>query len=175
MHTPRKRTALLASVAIGAVATMGLGYALWTETLNIGANVNTGSLNVAFANLNPVDNEPAGGQDDAQCAAVLGPNDDSFTVTLTDAYPGYRCDIATGINNSGTVDAIATAFSPDASTAGGMITITRAGGATAYPDGATTPGPTYTVAVNPSATTAEVGFGSVHTVGASIDFANATP
>lgn len=177
METPRQRTTLLSAAAIGVVATMGLGFALWTETLNVDAFVNTGNLNVAFESAVAEDNED-GSQDDAQCSTTV--NEGNLAVTLTNAYPGYSCDIATQITNSGTVDAVVTALLEDAAStpdSSGMITISRSSGnvGDAYPDGATAPGPNYTVAVNSAATETNVNEGDSYTIGASIDFANDTP
>jgi hypothetical protein len=153
---------------------MGLGFALWSETLNVAAAVNTDNLDVAFADAVADDNED-GSHDDAQCTTAI--DGGNLKVTLTNAYPGYSCEIATKITNSGTVDAVATykqdpASVPDSNS---KITITRTGGATVYPDGATTAGPTYTVAVHRSATKTDVAESNSYTISASIDFENDTP
>lgn len=174
MHTPRKRTTLLSAIAIGVVATMGLGFALWTETLNVDATVSTGELSAVFAL--PVATDDDGGQADGTCTAIADGN--SLSVKLDNAYPGYSCDIATPIFNNGTVDAVITeaGFQEDPAIQDDKISITRvADGIGSYPNGQTTTGPTYRVAVNRTATETHVNEKALYTIGASIDFANATP
>lgn len=107
MRTLRARPALLASLVIGLVAMMGLGFALWSETLSIDATVDTGNLNMRFAavSLSEVSDNPAPG--DADCVGDgLTQQGNKATVTFTDAYPGYSCILTTIVRNIGTVDAV---------------------------------------------------------------------
>lgn len=165
MQTTRKRTPLFMAIAIGAVATMGLGFALWSESLSVAATVNTGELSVAFANANTSDPE--------ECEAAVV-NDGDLQITLTNAYPGYSCEITTDIENSGTVDAVVSDFVVDGPVANGKITIASSDPADSYPVG-TTAGPTFTVAVDSTATEDDVDEGASYTIGASIEFENDTP
>lgn len=105
MRTLRARPALLASLMVGVVAMMGLGFALWAEQLHVGATVNTGTLNMRFSAVSA--NEVAdNAADDAICqGAGVAANGNSATVTFTNAFPGYSCIIATTVRNVGTVDA----------------------------------------------------------------------
>ncbi len=106
MRTMRARPALLASVGIGLVATMGLGFALWNETLTVAATVSTGRLDMrlAGASANEVaDNAPG----DADCkGAGVALDGNSATVEFIDAFPGHSCIVTTSVRNEGTVDAV---------------------------------------------------------------------
>jgi hypothetical protein len=105
MQTPRKRTALFSAIAGGVSATMGLGFALWLETLDVAAAVGTGDLNARFTTVSAsefADNATG----DATCVGAGVTSDGSnATVTFTDAFPGYSCIVTTTVRNIGTVDA----------------------------------------------------------------------
>lgn len=108
MCTLRARPALLASLIVGVVTTMGLGFALWSDTLDVDATVNTGELNVRLdgASGNEVADNTAPG--DASCvgAGVIEPEGNEATVTFTDAFPGHSCNVTTFVRNIGTVGAV---------------------------------------------------------------------
>lgn len=109
MRTLRARPALLASLVVGVVATMGLGFALWSETLDVTATVDTGELNMRFVavSLSEVADNAAPG--DADCAGGgLMQQGNKAKVTFTDAYPGYSCILTTVVRNLGTVDTVLT-------------------------------------------------------------------
>lgn len=163
MQTPRKRTALLASIAVGAVATMGLGFALWTDQLNVDATVGTGNLNVEFAEVAADKCDPATVDRDGSTKGI--------EVTVEDAVPGFTCVITADIRNTGTVDAKVTAINP---------TGTPVAEITLRPSGI---GEEDVIAKDASKAvtfTLEVGDDVAEdvpasTIGASIDFANDTP
>jgi hypothetical protein len=106
MRTLRARPALLASLVIGVVAMMGLGFALWSETLNVAAAVGTGDLDMRFTAVSA--NEFAdNATGDASCVGAGVTSDgNSATVTFTDTFPGYSCIVITTVRTIGTVDAV---------------------------------------------------------------------
>lgn len=108
MCTLRPRPALLASLVVGVVATMGLGFALWSDQLNVGATVDTGNLKVELdAGAREVADNTT---DNASCVAENVGNE--ARVTFTDAFPGYSCNVTTFVGNVGTVDAVLKSATP---------------------------------------------------------------
>lgn len=156
MQAPRKRTALLASIAVGAVATMGLGFAAFTQTLNATAVVGTGDLDVRFANLV--------GDNCTPKSTTTG-----FEVTVKDVAPGFSCKITTDILNKGTVDAEVTEVESGDAT-GMTLTADGIEAGEVLAKGVGKVSPTFTLAVNDNAAQ-----GAKETLTATIGFANATP
>jgi hypothetical protein len=120
----------LAMLLILALATVGVGYGLWSQVLIIEGTVNTGEMDAGLS-IKEIDelydfnaNCPAGGgysigqdcdddgflnddwewedKDVAECSAELI---DAYTmeVTLSNAYPSYNCFIQWDVHNSGTI------------------------------------------------------------------------
>jgi hypothetical protein len=115
-----------------ALATIGIGYGLWSKTLFIFGTVNTGNLD-AFLSVEEVDqlydfnaNCPDGSgysigqdcdgdgflnddwewleKDVAECVAELDDTDPQIMrVTITEAYPSYNCFIKWDVHNTGTI------------------------------------------------------------------------
>lgn len=156
MQTPRTRTALLSAIAIGAVATMGLGFTLWTQQLSVAATVETGTLNVAFQ-------DPKG---DGKCTPETLAN--GLAVTVKEVGPDFTCTITAKIANRGTVAAEVTKIlSPGAK----GITFTPKDiekGVKIQPNNVVPV--SFVLAVNDEAEQ-----GKSQTLTATLDFVNATP
>ena len=91
----------LVFVLLIGLAAIGIVYGAWTDSLAIGGNVTTGSLDVVFVPGGPVPEvDPL---NLAACTLVYG--DDVVTVNVTGAYPGYQCNPQITIKNLGTVTA----------------------------------------------------------------------
>lgn len=109
-------------VLVIALALLGVGYALWSETLTIEGSVQTGEVDVQFSTYDPVecvdDNgtltcpEPAEKADAANCTVEwLGPDGDSqgddgsdlLKVTVTGMYPSYHCKVRFDVTSTGNV------------------------------------------------------------------------
>lgn len=105
-----------------ALAFLGVGYALWSETLTIEGTVQTGEVDVEFSEYEPVEcvDTPAGQcqeepeeKDDAATCMVewQGPDDDSegdegadlLEVTVTGMYPSYHCKVSFDVTSIGSV------------------------------------------------------------------------
>jgi hypothetical protein len=82
-----------------ALATLGLAYGFWTDTLFINGSAQTGELDVEFWGAWEDGNPPAGGV----CTGSIDPEGSVWTVTITNAYPGYGCDLGVNVHNNGTI------------------------------------------------------------------------
>ena len=118
-----KRSAYVTLSLVILLAIMGVGYALWSETLVISGNAETGELDWELKGpINCMDHD--GDKDhNADCnwnfwqvdKDVGGPtsltlidtdtdgDDDTLNVTLVNAYPGYAEEISFYIHNCGTI------------------------------------------------------------------------
>lgn len=102
-----------------ALAFLGVGYALWSETLTIEGTVETGEVDVEFS-AGPVEEcvdvsgvltcpEPPEKADAANCTVEwLGPSDDSdgkdqLQVSVTGMYPSYHCKVSFDVTSTGSV------------------------------------------------------------------------
>jgi hypothetical protein len=109
-------------ILVIALAVLGVGYALWSETLTISGTVSTGEVDVEFSmhdpeecvDVNGVEECPVRGEkaDAADCMAVFsGPDNDSndddgpdlLTVTVTGMYPSYHCKVSFDVTSTGNV------------------------------------------------------------------------
>jgi hypothetical protein len=113
-----------------ALATIGIGYGLWSKLLLINGVVNTGEMNASLS-LEEIDESdsfnaicPTGGYtidqdcdgdgelDDeleaegknvAECEAVLAADGMSLDVTVRNAYPSFNCFIKWDVTNTGSI------------------------------------------------------------------------
>jgi hypothetical protein len=95
-----KRIAFLCLAVVLALGTMGVGFALWSETLYIDGTVFTGELAVEWSQDVPYDNEPP--EKDfswAECYIEL----DTIYITIYNAYPSITYTIPIDIHNIGTI------------------------------------------------------------------------
>lgn len=98
-----KRTSVmtLSLLVIVALAGMSLAYTYWTQDLQINGSVSTGKLELQFDSATPSEVDPL---DSATCI-VSGTPGTTLTVTVSNAYPGYSCQITDVIKNTGTIPA----------------------------------------------------------------------
>lgn len=100
------------------LATVGVGYGLWSERLVVGGTVATGEVDVGFSGpytyewvfvdgdweLEPAEKDPF-----TTCTAGLYDYDtasdglEGMTVTVAGAYPGYLCGVYFDVSNIGSV------------------------------------------------------------------------
>lgn len=91
-------------ICLGLVLALGIaggGFAYWTETLTIDPPVGTGYLQLKLTDIVPSNSnitltETGGGP---------GQGFTEFTVTVTDAYPGYVGLVTFDVENTGTIPA----------------------------------------------------------------------
>ena len=108
----------LASLAL-LIASIGAVAAMWSETLKVNVNVNTGEVDVKWSNWSCNDNgaDPQipnsafnndEGKDVAKCYVQAEKEDTEgdvikLNVTITNAYPGYHAVITLVVDNVGTI------------------------------------------------------------------------
>lgn len=99
-----KKTISIALVVLAALAMFGVGYAWWSETLNVTGTVDTGNLDVAWEFGSPTDTELPGKNFSAATVAtktVTGV--DQLTVTVTNAYPSITYTVPVTVRNTGSI------------------------------------------------------------------------
>ena len=97
-----KKIGLLCLALVLALGTLGVGLALWSETLYIEGTVNTGELSVYWTQDIPYDDEPV--EKDfswAECE-IIG---DTIYIWIYNAYPSITYYIPIDIHNDGTIPA----------------------------------------------------------------------
>jgi len=98
------------------LALLGVGYALWSDTLVIEGQVHTGEVDMAFSPCGTNDsgtaNDPGYEKHVAscECARSTGTIEDAYddgydqlNITITDGYPSYLCEVTYDMTNIGTV------------------------------------------------------------------------
>lgn len=100
-----RRSTLISLVAVIALLGLGIGYAAWTDDIEVNGTVNTGNLDQGWESSSvqgEVDPLNVG-----ECApSVASAGDKTMTVTITDAYPGYSCTFNGLIRQNGTIPGI---------------------------------------------------------------------
>jgi hypothetical protein len=86
---------------VAAMAALSLVYGNWSDNLNINGSVETGEIEVALNKFSQLDNETV--KDVGQCSATPADNTTKIVGTITNGYPGYRCEIETDIENKGKI------------------------------------------------------------------------
>jgi len=103
-----KATTTLLVTLVMALVVMGIAYAKWDKELFIQGTVNTGTLDVVFANVECSDLgiDPGYDKDVGSCSVCLSDEDETMTVTINNAYPCYSCTIDFDLVNVGTIPVI---------------------------------------------------------------------
>ncbi len=117
-----KRIGLLCLALVLALGALGVGYAMWSDTLQIEGEVNTGELSVIFDSQydnDPSDNDPKeagswnlttleweGARWDKNVASTTSTFDDkSARIVVTLGYPCYWGSVLWDVHNVGTIPA----------------------------------------------------------------------
>lgn len=90
------RIGILFGILILALGAVGIGSALWSETLTIDGDVLTGNVDVEFGYV-AVDDLGAAGE----CTLTGTP--DALTMTMTGVYPTYECYLEINVLNVGSI------------------------------------------------------------------------
>ncbi len=102
---------VLGLLLVLSLATLGVGYALWSDVLNISGIVHTGEVE-AHLSLGDVIEHEAEGKDVAICTAQLqeGPLEtdgdrgpDRVLVRIENGYPSFVCEVPIDVTNAGTI------------------------------------------------------------------------
>ena len=103
-----EKIGILSLVLVLALGALGVGFAQWTETLNVGGSASTGSLQLGLTSRGCNDNETGPDVGTISCAQTGGgPGYDytEYTITVSNAYPGYVGWCCFDIENIGTIPA----------------------------------------------------------------------
>jgi hypothetical protein len=155
-----KKLCVTCLVVIVAFGCAGIAYAKWSQTLTVNGSVNTGSLRAIFenavssdggTNLDPKDVgtwnfgtipyswSPTGvrasqnvGQTTTSISSSTDTLNDTLTINITNAYPGYYGSVACDVLNDGTIPVAVTATASAVTPSGvgalaSNISITRIG------------------------------------------------
>jgi len=117
-----KKVGLLVLALVIALGGLGVGYAMWSDTINIQGSVNTAEVCIGFTSASSFDDCDSNTKDytvkpgedckwaitratkDVGCTtAVISPDGKTVTVTLYNAYPGYLADVEIHIDNCGDI------------------------------------------------------------------------
>ena len=95
-----KKIALLCLALVLALGTLGVGLALWSETLYIDGTIYTGELDVEWSQGVPYDDEPM--EKDFSWAECMI-DGDTIYIWIYNAYPSITYTIPIDIHNIGTI------------------------------------------------------------------------
>jgi len=118
-----KKIGLICLALVLALGTLGVGYAMWSETVTIGTTVNTGEVSIGFSKTGAL--EPFGESDDKNVGSITSQLDGAilcqvlYTGVLVDvreklvflmsnAYPCYQTAVWADVANCGTIPVIIT-------------------------------------------------------------------
>ncbi len=107
---------MVAALAV-VLASIAAAYSMWSETLVVNANIDTGEVAVSFGEVacsdtgaDPQLGDPFNngeGKDVASCSYELAEDENGnmveMTVTISNAYPGYEACIDFDVVNTGTI------------------------------------------------------------------------
>jgi len=85
-----------------AVIVLGAALAMWSETLTVNVTVNTGKVDVSIS-AQCLEAPEAEGKDVASCTVTPSEDGNSVTVTISNAYPGYKVNVYLTVSNDGTI------------------------------------------------------------------------
>jgi hypothetical protein len=123
-----KKIGLIFLVLMGALACLGVAYGAWSETLDVSASVSAGDFGIEFVQAvsnddnglpdpdvkgnwtwngssgsAPVWNGSRTDSNNSSAAASLDESQNTLTLTVNGAYPGYWSSAACILKNTGTV------------------------------------------------------------------------
>nr|MEB3860286.1 hypothetical protein [Desulfurococcales archaeon] len=113
----KERNAIQIFGALMVIAILGTAAALWSDSLKVKTEIYTGDVDVEFSPPQVIEPPEAEGKDVGACSATLteiededadnptqtGDNDADLLITLTNAYPSYRCYIIFDVTSLGSV------------------------------------------------------------------------
>jgi hypothetical protein len=136
-----KKIGLIILVAVLALGAMGAGYALWTQSFNIGGNVASGTYIVSIAQSPAASVSPT--QSVATCSiGTVTPTGSGagIPITISNGFPGLTYTVPFTLTDSGTVPAKITGFTfqdgsgTPVTYTSGNVTFTLSDGGSPTPD-----------------------------------------
>jgi len=128
-----KKLTTTAIATLAVLIAVGVAFALWADVLKIHVEVNTGDVDVQFGSYSvteyvgfpdgsggwsfvPEGSDPEA-KDVGQCTVALqevedeesgspssaGDNDLDLVITITNGYPGYKCEVEFNVMNTGSI------------------------------------------------------------------------
>ena len=90
-----------------ALGGLGTAFAFWSEPVTIASTVSTGELRLELTHIDCSDNEPPGPDVGDITREETSSTSDSttYTLTITNAYPGYVGVVQFHVENTGTIPA----------------------------------------------------------------------
>lgn len=98
-----KKVGLIVIALVLVLGSLGVGYALWTQTINVNGTVLTGDLKAEFAGTDIATGSPFIDAYNLVTYTTSGNNSGTLTVTLKNAYPGMVATIPIVIHNNGSI------------------------------------------------------------------------
>jgi len=106
MMKGKKFLPVLVLVCLVALGAMGVAYAAWSQNLYVNGTATTGTFGVKWSSLAAADLiDPLGVGSCAASLVTAVKTDDDVRVAITNAYPGYGCQVTAKVYNYGTVPA----------------------------------------------------------------------
>jgi len=97
-------------IALLLLASAGIAYAMWSETLKVNVTVNTGEVDVEWSSweCNDTGIDPGYDKDVGKCSVSDETQDEEgdvikLNITLDNAYPSYNVTILGEVDNIGTI------------------------------------------------------------------------
>jgi len=97
-------------IAMLLLASAGIAYAMWSETLKINVTVNTGEVDVEWSSCecNDIGIDPGYDKDVGKCFVSNETQDEEghvikLNITLDNAYPSYNVTVLGEVDNIGTI------------------------------------------------------------------------
>jgi hypothetical protein len=114
-----KKIGLICLALVLALGTLGVGFALWSDSLYLEGTVETGTVNASWTacycfdtGLDPNPDGSNKGKDVGSTVCQIDPEDPHVLhVTVTNAYPSYWNDCEVEFTNTGTIPFIIEGFS----------------------------------------------------------------
>ena len=110
----KKLFPIVVLVLLVALAAIGVGYAVWDQSLTVNGTAATGKLEVQWdaPTATAIDTAGMAGYGPVgACSAWRSGSTiyDNLNIAISNGYPGFRCVVTAGVNNTGTVPAVVTA------------------------------------------------------------------
>ena len=95
-----KKIVLICMALVMALGAVGVGYALWSDSLFISGTVNTGNIGLIWSQGTPYDTEIAAKNVSHGECSITG---DTLSITVFDAYPGIAYHFPIDLHGVGSV------------------------------------------------------------------------
>jgi predicted ribosomally synthesized peptide with SipW-like signal peptide len=121
----KKKILAISLVLAIALSALGVGYALWSDTLTINGTVNTGSVGIEWSpvTIRSDETKPISVMD-----AWVSADGKVLNICITDAYPCVTYEIVTDIHCTGSVPVHLTGINLNTPASADVVTVTPVAG-----------------------------------------------